>query len=171
MVKMANSLLISVSIMLLLSSCALTPIAVDPVGPAPTGSKPVALNWTGQGWLRVYTATDIVPDGKTAFFYPHTGYEVYTESGKLLEYVPNHVEATDESATLLQIHAGRYRVLAQSERYNAVSVPVVIQPGKITEVHLGCHWLAPSNASTNEIAYLPDGRPIGWKSMFAKTNH
>lgn len=171
MVKTANSLLMSAYLMFLLSGCALTPIAVDPVGPASMGSKTPAPNWTGQGWLRVYTATDVVPNGKTAYFYPHKGYEVYTGNGKLLEYVPNHDVAMDESATLLKIHAGCYLVLAQSERYNAVSVPVIIQPGKITEVHLGCHWQAPSNAPANEIVYLPDGRPVGWKSMFAETNH
>jgi len=162
--KSTKIMLVATTGLLLLAGCAITPVALDPIGPALTRQKSPASDPTGEGWLRVYTATDTVPDGKTAYYYPHTGYEIYTKDGKLLEHVPNRISDMDESATLLKIQAGHYRVMAQSEAYNAVSVPVTIQPGEITEVHLGCHWKAPATASTNEIVYFPDGRPVGWKS-------
>jgi len=154
----------------LLAGCAITPVTLDSVGPAPTRSKPSQFVSTGQGWLRVYTATKVVPDGKDSYSYPHTGYRIYTESGRLLEYVPNHVDPVDESVTLVRIPAGKYNVLARSEPYNLVLVPIVIQAGKTTEVHLGAHWKAPTNVSTNQIVYFPDGRPVGWKGSLADSS-
>ena len=71
----------------------------------------------------------------------------------------------DESATIVQIPAGTYRVFAQSEWFNLVSIPVVVKAGKMTEVHLDATaWRKPHHASTNELVYLPDGRPVGWSS-------
>jgi hypothetical protein len=72
-----NIVLIGATIIPLLAGCALTPVALDPVGPAFAKSKPPTFVSTGQGWLRVYTATDIVPDGDTSYYYPHTGYRIY----------------------------------------------------------------------------------------------
>jgi hypothetical protein len=160
-----NSVLVGATIIPLLAGCALTPVALDPVGPAPDNTKQLAYVPTGSGWLRLYTATRTVSEGDATYYYPHSGYRIYTESGKLLEFVPNHIDSMDESATLLKIPAGNYKVLARSEPYNLVIVPVVIQAGNTTEVHLGAHWKAPINAPTNEIVYFPDGRPVGWKNI------
>jgi hypothetical protein len=158
----------------LLAGCSSAPIKLDPVGPAPSSPNDSLMVVTAEpapssayiqsGWLKVFTATKSVPNGQT-YSYPHTGYRIYTESGKLLEFVPNHVDPMDESATLLKISTGKYEISARSEPYNMVIVPVVIQAGKTTEVHLGAHWQAPSNVPTNEIVYFPDGRPVGWKNI------
>jgi hypothetical protein len=156
--KTINTILIATIGIPLLAGCSSTPIKLDPVGPAPSSA------YVPNGWLKVFSATKSVPNGDDTYYYPHQGYRIYTGSGKLLEFVPNHIDNMDESATLLKIPAGKYEVLARSEPYNMIIVPVVIQAGKTTEVHLGAHWKAPSNAPTNEIVYFPDGRPVGWKS-------
>jgi hypothetical protein len=166
--KNINIILIVTLSIPLLAGCAITPVALDPVGPAPDNTQQSAYVPAGLGWLRLYTATRTVPEGDATYYYPHSGYKIYAESGKLLEFVPNHIDGMDESATLLKIPAGKYKVLARSEPYNVVIVPVVIQAGKTTEVHLGAHWNAPLNAPTNEIVYFPDGRPVGWKSAMTK---
>jgi hypothetical protein len=170
-IKTVNAILIVTISIPLLTGCAITPLALDPVGPAPDNTQQSAYVPAGLGWLRLYTATRTVSEGDATYYYPHTGYRIYAESGKLLEFVPNHIDGMDESATLLKIPAGNYKVLARSEPYNVVIVPVVIQAGKTTEVHLGAHWNAPLNAPTNEIVYFPDGRPVGWKSIFTNSIH
>jgi hypothetical protein len=174
--KSLKILLLSTLGLCLLAGCSSTPVVIAPVGPAPastyaqvenskffTTAQAPSPNDVADGWLKVFTATKTVPDGET-YDYPHTGYRIYTESGKLLKYVPNHFDDMDQSATLLKIPAGKYKVSARSEPYNMVIVPIVIQAGKTTYVHLGAHWQAPSNTPTNEIVHLPDGRPVGWKS-------
>lgn len=163
--KKINVMLAAAISIQLLAGCSSTPVKLDPVGPALSSTH------VPSGWLRVFTATKTVPSGDSTYYYPHTGYRIYTESGKLLEYVPNHIDATGESPTLLQIPAGRYNVLARSEPYNRVIVPIAIQAGKTTEIHLGAHWQAPANVPTNQFVYFPDGRPVGWKSSFAKTGN
>jgi len=163
--KTINVILIAALGIPLLAGCCSTPIKLDSVGPAPTST------YVPSGWLKVFSATKTVPDGDSTYYYPHTGYRIFTESGRLLEYVPNHVDPVDESVTLVKIPAGKYKISARSEPYNMVVVPVLIQAGKTTEVHLGAHWKAPANAFTNQIVYFPDGRPVGWKSSFANSNN
>jgi hypothetical protein len=177
MMKTINILLIAAMSTPLLAGCSSTPIKLDCVGPTPsstyapngnlnvlTADPASSSTYIQNGWLKVFTATKSVPDGEICS-YPHTGYRIYTESGKFLEFVPNRVDYMDESATLLKIPAGKYEISARSEPYNMVIVPVVIQAGKTTEVHRGAHWKAPSNAPTNEIVYFPDGRPVVWKNI------
>jgi len=77
--KVKNIALIGVAIIPLLAGCALTPVTLDPVGPAP--AKPAA--YVPTGWLRVYTATDAHEIGDNTYYYTHTGYRVYNENGQL----------------------------------------------------------------------------------------
>lgn len=158
--------LIGVAIIPILAGCAMTPVTLDPVGPAPV--KPTA--YVPTGWLRVYTATDAHEIGDNTYYYTHTGYHIYKEDGQLWKYIANHTGDLDESVTTVQIPQGNYRISAHSEAYNLVSVPVVIRATKTTEVHLGTYWKAPPNAATNELVYFP-GRntcPVGWKSSLTK---
>lgn len=131
------------------------------VGPAPvTPATPARPS----GYLRVYTATDPYPSGDTTYYYPHTGYRIYDASGKLWGYVPNHTSNEDEIPTEVTIPAGEYTIKAQSDLYSLVVLPVVIQADRTTEIHLDSGWNPPSNASTNEIVYLPNGEAVGWRS-------
>jgi hypothetical protein len=163
--KTKNMILVGAAMTSLLAGCALTPIALNPVGPAPDMPNQAACFPTGGlGQLRVYTATKVHEIGDDTYFYAHTGYRICTKDGQLWKLIPNHTDNTDEAASLVQIPAGDYRIFARSEAYNLVSVPVVIQAGKTTEVHLGTHWQAPSNIPADELVFLPDGYPVGWRS-------
>jgi hypothetical protein len=162
--KVKNIALIGAAIIPLLAGCALTPVTLDPVGPAPV--KPAA--YVPTGWLRVYTATDAHEIGDNTYYYTHTGYRIYNENGQLWRYIPNHTGDMDESVANVQIPEGSYRISAQSEAYNLVSVPITIEAGKTTDVHLETTWKVPSGVSTNDVVYLPDGYPVGWKSSLTK---
>jgi hypothetical protein len=169
--KIKNIFLTGTAIIPLLPGCALTPVTLDSIGPAPENGKPSDYAPMGSGWLRVYTATKRHEIGDNTFFYSHTGYRICTKDGQLWKFIPKNTDNMDEAASIVEIPAGDYRIFAQSQAYNLVSVPVVIQAGKTTEVHLGTHWKAPVGTSTNEIVYFPDGWPVGWKSTFTNNNH
>jgi hypothetical protein len=162
--KVKNIALIGVAIIPLLAGCALTPVTLDSVGPAPV--KTAA--YVPMGWLRVYTATDAHEIGDNTYYYTHTGYRIYNENGQLWKYILNHTGDMDESVANVQIPEGNYRISAQSEAYNLVSMQITIEAGKTTDVHLETTWKAPVGASTNELVYLPDGYPVGWKSSMTK---
>ncbi len=149
----------------LFAGCASTPVALNSVGPAP--AKPAG-EYVPTGWLRVYTATDAHEIGDNTYYYTHTGYHIYGEDGKLWKYIPNHTGDMDESVADVQIPEGNYKISAQSEAYNFVSVPVIIRAGKTTDIHLETTWKAPAGTPTNELVYLPDGYPVGWKSDITK---
>jgi hypothetical protein len=163
--KMKNISLIGVAIIPLLAGCASTPVALDSIGPAP--AKPSG-EYVPTGWLRVYTATDVHEIGDNTYYYTHTGYRIYSEDGKLWKYIPNHTGDMDESVANVQIPEGNYSISAQSEAYNFVSVPVIIRADKTTDIHLETTWEAPAGTPTNELVYLPDGYPVGWKSSMTK---
>jgi len=160
--KTKNIALIGAVIIPLLAGCASTPVALNSVGPAPV--RP-AVEHVPTGWLRVYTATNAREIGDNTYFYTHTGYHIYVEDGKLWKYIPNHTGDMDESVADVQIPEGNYRISAQSEAYNLVSVPVIIRAGKTTDIHLETTWKAPVGTPTNELVYLPDGYPVGWSGI------
>jgi hypothetical protein len=68
---------------------------------------------------------------------------------------------------LVTVPVGEYNIVAESESYGRVTVPVVIEADKTTIVHLDRRWpvgtkLA-AGAVTKNLVRLPDGEPIGWK--------
>lgn len=165
--KMKNITRVSAIIIPLLAGCASTPVVLDSVGPA--NGKPAG-NYVATGWLRVYTATDTHEIGDNTYYHPHTGYHIYDENGRLWKYIQNHDGDTDESVARVAIPEGDYKISAQSEAYNFVSVPVIIRAGETTDVHLETTWKAPAGTPTNELVYLPGRRPypVGWKSSITE---
>ena len=150
----------------LLAGCAGAPYALNTVGPAPINTaafKPA-------GNLRVYTATESHEVGDNTYYYPHTGYYIYTESGKLFKYVPNNTAVVDETPACVVVPSGIYTIKAQSDLYSTVTVPVVIQENRTTEVHLDSGWKPPLNVSTNQLVYLPNGEAVGWSSSIKNSS-
>ena len=144
------------------SGCATQPVVLNPVGPAQNRPSPPG----SRGYLRVYSATETDQIGEGTYYYPHTGYRIYDGDGRLVKFVPNHIGNMDESAALVSLPAGQYRVKAQSDIYGWVTVPVVVEAGEITSVHLQSTWPGPVHA----LVRLPDGRPVGWKYELAGKN-
>jgi hypothetical protein len=161
--KMKNAFIGAV-IIPLLAGCTSTPVVLNSVGPEPI--NPEAL--LPKGYLQVFSDTDTIRDGDGPLYYPHTGYSIHDESGKVVQFVPNHIGDTDESPSMASIPAGNYQVVAESSSYGRVTVPVEIQEGRTTVVHLDRDWTPSSNTSTNDLVYLPDREAIGWSSSTGK---
>lgn len=139
-------------------SCASEPVTVKPVGPAPVSGS----NISSTGSLQVFSATETHQIGENCYYYPHTGYKIFSESGKLLRYIPNHSCVEDETPSYVSLPAGHYTVKAESIFYPTVMVPVIIKEGRMTQVHLDSDRKLPANASEDQIVRLPDGRVVGW---------
>src|SRR5260370_41848573 len=58
-----------------------------------------------QGYLKVYSASDVVRDGGTRYF-PHSSYVIYTIDGRLFKNVNNHRSADDEIPELVSFPVG-----------------------------------------------------------------
>ena len=146
----------------LLAGCASTPVALAPVGPEPANNHE---SYISKGYIKVFSDTETHEIGDGPAYYPHTGYNIYDESGKRLQYVANHIGDMDESPSLVKIPKGNYAVVAESSAYGRVSVPVVVQAGKTTILHLDQGWRPSAMISTNELVRLPDGEAVGWSSV------
>jgi len=103
-----------------------------------------------QGYLKVYSASDIVRDGDTRYF-PHSSYVVYTTDGKLFNNVKNHRSADDEIPELVSLPVGSYTVAARSLRDGYVRMPVVIKEGQQTILNLA---LWDTNTQSTLVAQL-----------------
>ena len=154
------------AIILLLSGCASKPVAITSIGPEPTSQKA----YFPKGYIQVFSDTEehVIGDGPP--FYPHTGYNIYDQAGNRVLYVANHIGNMDELPTLVQIPIGNYKVVAESSAFGRVTVPVVIQSGKSTVVHLDRGWRPSSNMFPNEVVRLPDGEAAGWSSEITKSS-
>jgi hypothetical protein len=90
---------------------------------------------SGAGYLLVYSATDEVSDGDTAFN-PHSSYVICTSTGKFLRNVENHISRSDEIPELVKLSPGFYSLEARSANNGYVHVRVMIEPGRRTIVDL-----------------------------------
>ena len=88
-----------------------------------------------QGYLKVYSASDVVRDGDTRYF-PHASYVIYTSDGKLFRSVKNRRSADDEIPEVVSLPVGSYTVVARSLRDGYVGMLVVIKEGQQTILHL-----------------------------------
>jgi len=160
-----------VGLLPLLASCASStvPLMLGPVGPE-TSTR---IETAPTGYLKVYSATEDYHNGsaedldfREVHYYPHTNYAVYSEDGKTVKKVRNAIGVHDEDPALVEMPAGTYTVLAESERYGMVKVKVVIKPGKLTAVNL--EYNKPSQGgpskSNNDLVRLPNGSIVGWRA-------
>jgi len=150
----------------LLTGCAFTPVALNSVGPEPRGAE----SFITTGYIQVFSDTEEHDIGDGEPYYTHKGYGIYNKAGKQVKYVPNHIGDMDESPTLVEIPTGHYQVEAESSTYGPVTVPVVIEAGKTTILHLDGVWRPASNISSNQLVRLPDGDAIGWSSKIVKSS-
>ncbi len=151
---------------MLLTSCTSAPITVGPVGPH-SGRADLGLGGTGR--LIVHTATEEKRAGKDFVYYVHTEYVVRTQDDRMFKWVPNHAGNTDQSTQIVSLPTGIYEVVASSEGYGRIHVPVVIRAGQTTEVDLEGRWTERGNPTTDgDMVRLPNGQIIGWSASLAK---
>src|SRR6266436_4130989 len=145
-----------------LSACAAgrRSVALAPVGPPPLAHATRA----HEGRLMVYSALDIgIPGGRDYVHY-HSGYRIYSVDGKPLKYIANRVGASEEPG-VVSLPPGRYTIVARAAAFGTVTVPVVIEAGKTTSVHLdGSEPIGSSENSESRFVSLPDGLIIDWRA-------
>lgn len=140
-------------------------MTLAPVGPAPVNVDAVK---TADGTLVVYSACQTNADCSTLD--PdqpvYSDYEIYTAAGKLLQQVHNRWGGMLQDAAPVALPAGRYRVVARTNGYGVVTVPVVIGAGQRTVLHLegGAGWPDRPAATAADTVRLPDGQIVGWKA-------
>jgi hypothetical protein len=166
-------------VMVGLVACASTPVHYQlsqAVGPAPKANADIEV----QSGLQVYSArqrkdVDVNQEewlmnndfGKNEFLYEAapSDYSIYTESGTLLMRVHNARRVDDERAAVVALPPGRYEVLAHARQVGEVTVPVVIEPGKLTVVNLQRNrHLANGSLDKKDFVWLQGYRMVGWRA-------
>lgn len=129
---------------------------LPPVGPAPAFAR------APQGWLVVYSPVEPQPlTGDDEVIPRHAGYQIYSYNGEHLKYVNYYSFDPDK----VSLPPGKYIVIASAPGYSRVTTPVVIEDGKITDIHLD--GSAPSikpGAPVTDVVRLPDGAIVGWRA-------
>ncbi len=96
----------------------------------------------------------------------HTDYSLRSKTGEFLRRVQNALDSQDAEPTLLTLPPGRYQVQAESEGADClrtrVIVPVVVEAGRTTRVHLEAPWKPTRSVGEAKIVHLPNGQPVGW---------
>ena len=153
-----------------LAGCASAQTSLSPIGPNPS-SRVASVSEAGH--LQVFSATEksspVTSDDFFNYTYPlnlHTGYDITDADGKTVKFVRNHASDLDEWPDNVALPAGDYHIVAKSVWCGQVTVPVVVQNGKTTVVHLDNNWWPPANSPANQLVFLPDGEAAGWSSSF-----
>ncbi len=129
--KYTKTLVIVCNLALLTTGAFAQPTLLNAVGPDTQTLQ--ARDFVGT--LEVFSATEARADGKDAYYYPHTSYEVY-RNGQPFQHVDNGRTLEMETPTRVTLPKGNYTVVAQSEAAGTVTVPVRIETGRTTVVHL-----------------------------------
>ena len=95
----------------------------------------------------------------------HSDYRIFSADGKQSKYVHNWVGTFIEDPAVVSLAPGRYIVAARAVASGTVTVPVIIEVGKTTSVHLDGSKLATGRkTSESDLVRLPDGWIVGWRA-------
>jgi hypothetical protein len=156
------SLLCAVAI---LSGCVSSPrgMVLDPVGPPvlPVRTAP------DHGSLVVFSAyvSGAVPNVPDEIK-QHSDFDLQTADGRLLQTVHNLSGAFGQDPLRVDLPAGHYIIVAPSNRYGLVTVPVLIASHQTTTLHLegDASWPNQEAFNSSNSVRLSDGEIVGWKS-------
>jgi len=151
---------------LFLAGCAThsSQLVLDPVGPPPGAPSPSH----AKGSLVVFSAFDATGHFNRNRQY-HTDYQILSQEGKVLQSVHNDPGNDVGGPVQVDLPSGAYRVEARANGYGKVVVPVIIQGGSVTVVHLegGGSWPNREQMIKLGAVRLPDGRVVGWSAHAA----
>jgi hypothetical protein len=156
--------ILSVAMAVLVASCASAPptIVHDTVGPGFA-----IANQEHNGFLMVYSATEWTNYDDGPGLLSYTNYQIEAAVGTLFQEVSNG----DYEPTRVTLPKGTYTVVAWSDTSGEVSVPVAIEAGRITVVHLEMEkdWKEASAViRSSDLVRLPNGQPIGFRARHAE---
>ena len=175
--KYVSSIVVRTAVVCLIGCASAEPVAVSgPVGPAPAGRAQAS----GRSSLQVSSARVRAPVdvnkeeflwnndfGKNDFSYEpaHSDYTICTRDGKVLEHVRNARNANDPEPAVVPLPPGNYEVKAKARDYGVVTIPVVVEAGKLTLVNLqwGENPVVDSVAKANAVL-LGGYRIVGWQA-------
>jgi hypothetical protein len=132
--------------------------ALLPVGCATTAAPPTST--ANSGTLVVYSAT-YASTLEESEYPAHTDYTVATPSDTIIERVSNRTGSFDKRPASINLPPGEYHVRAQYNRGGFVTVPVVIETGKVITLTLDGSPIPP-NAPV--AIHGPDGAVVGWQA-------
>jgi hypothetical protein len=144
----------------LLLGCSSPSVVLAPVGPSPAAPG----NTSGDGQLEVFSAVRGHTEGNNPTWYQHTDYYIYNEQNQSVKRVDNKVGHYDRAPRMIELPAGNYNVKARAKDYLWVKVPVVVEAGKTTEVHLDDAWTPSPESKPTDLVNVPAGYPVGWRT-------
>ncbi len=155
------------------------PIVLAPVGPShiPYAGAPQAAPTASTGSLQVYSArvkrglnavdNEVFFQGDpdaVAYELAHTDYAIYTADGQVYRHVRNADGVNDPTPAIVDLPPGTYTIRAQAMASGFVRVPVVIEPGQVTTVHLQGTWNPPDAVRHKDQYVWLDGTVVGWRA-------
>ncbi|MGA2174487.1 MAG: hypothetical protein ABSH38_05845 [Verrucomicrobiota bacterium] len=149
-----------------LAGCATSPVVLAPVGPNPVGRESVASMGALQVFSRVVERSDDQNQGGdgTSGWPQHADYVIYNLHGKRVKHVGNTVGHYATAPLIVTLPPGRYIVAAEAEGALRVRVPVKIERGRISRIHLDGYWKPPASARRDELVSMPAGSFVGWRA-------
>jgi hypothetical protein len=175
--KKSMTILTAASLCAAVCSAAPRVTLLKQVGPDPA----LPAQNTSEGFLQVYSARERAPIDVNAetYFYnndfgkneylrqdAHTSYAIYALDGRLLQRVRNTTGMNDANPTLVKLAPGVYHVKAEAEDSGevtqTVTVPVCVEAGRTTTVHLDGKWKTTAPAKDTEMVRLHNGNVVGW---------
>ena len=147
-----------------LAGCASTSQSnnLAPVGPAPFAYP----RSTPQGELLVHSARNTGAATDQNATTHHSDYWIELQDGQRVKYVNNSVSTFSADPQAVALDPGRYNVTARAVNSGTVKVPVIIEQGKTTTVHLDGSKPATPSTEPPESAWtrLPNGLLVGWRA-------
>jgi hypothetical protein len=114
--------------------------------------------------LKVFSLMDAQSEGDDPIWYQHSPYRIYDREGKPIKYVGNTVGRWDETPETVTLSPGLYTIKARAEGYRLAEVPVTIEPGRTTSVHLESGWNPTEARPGVEITRASAGYAVGWRA-------
>jgi hypothetical protein len=154
-----------------LAGCA-TPVALAPVGPDSAGFE----NPSASGKLVVYSSLAVQSDdqnqgSRDPVWHQHTDYSISDLQGNRVRHVDNTIGHYEEAPRRVVLPAGKYLVKARANDYLTVMVPVRIECGRTTTVHLDDNWNMPAGVPVTAVVSLPNGQAVGWRASSTNANN
>lgn len=130
---------------------------LEAVGPAPPLPSPAP-----RGFVRVYTPTEEYTDSDV-FYYPHRDFSILSSYGAVVKRVRNADSPWDETPALTALPVGSYKIKSWTRRSGIVTVPVIVELGRTTDVYLDDSFER-SEVPHGAYVTLPSGEIIGWRA-------
>jgi len=138
-------------------------LVLDPVGPPPAA----AISEQATGSLRVFSALARNADFNGLPYHKrYSDYTLLTETGETLRRIHNESGKLLGDPPTIDLAPGRYQVQARANGFGLVNVPVVVQPGRTTIVHLegSVWWPETSDIFKANPVRLPNQEIVGWRA-------